>query len=555
VGRGLQPLSSLLAARFRSRAVAGQWHSTYTAVPQVLTSGGRGWLLRNPHYAVFDLRSTRRVVLELNATHMLARAFTAPSPLELVEELTRYTGRFRPIPDWVAEGGAIVGLQGGSHIVRKKVKAMREAGVPVVGVWLQDWVGKRHVGGLSRLWWNWEVDRGSYADWEDLVLELYQDGIYTLGYINPHFADVEKKGNTTRNMYREALESGFLVKMCDGSLAELGSFGFSAGLLDLTNPSARGWMKDIIKSMLKLGIRGWMADFAEALPLDACMYDNSTGATWHNAYPAAWAELNKQAIYEADMQKDAWIFTRAAGLMSPHFTNMQWLGDQLTSWDKFDGIGSVLAGSLSGGFSGLSLTHSDIGGYTSIALGPVAYISRTTELFMRWCEMSAFTPVYRSHEGCQPDVNVQHDSSVVTMRHFALFAQVHKAWSRYRKTLLTEAYQRGFPMMRHMYMQFPLDPQTPSIDSQYMLGADVLVAPVVTQQTQSVKVYLPEGNWTRMRFHFLVPGVTEPPSMFFSQGKWYTVYAPIGFPAVFFRMDSEHGRRFQDNVLRMLLAM
>lgn len=57
--------------------------------------------------------------------------------------------------------------------------------------------------------------------------------------------------------------------------------------LDLTNPSARGWMKDIIKSMLKLGIRGWMADFAEALPLDACMYDNSTGATWHNAYPAA----------------------------------------------------------------------------------------------------------------------------------------------------------------------------------------------------------------------------------------------------------------------------
>lgn len=72
--------------------------------------------------------------------------------------------------------------------------------------------------------------------------------------------------------------------------------------------------------------------------------------------------------------------------------------------------------------------------------------------------------------------------------------QVHKAWSRYRKTLLTEAYQRGFPMMRHMYMQFPLDPQTPSIDSQVCQGQSYLSDLVFFSDFERILVFKSTGN-------------------------------------------------------------
>jgi alpha-glucosidase (family GH31 glycosyl hydrolase) len=65
---------------------------------------------------------------------------------------------------------------------------------------------------------------------------------------------------------------------------------------------------------------------------------------------------------EAAAARDAWVFTRAAALGSLPHLNMQWLGDQLTSWDAYDGLASVLPATLSSGLSGLSLVHSDIGG-------------------------------------------------------------------------------------------------------------------------------------------------------------------------------------------------
>ena len=76
-----------------------------------------------------------------------------------------------------------------------------------------------------------------------------------MAYVNPHVSDVADKTPVfaTRNMYAEAREKGFLVKKCDGSLASLGTFGFEAGLVDLTNPEAHDWMGEILKGMLDIG--------------------------------------------------------------------------------------------------------------------------------------------------------------------------------------------------------------------------------------------------------------------------------------------------------------
>ncbi|CAI8036967.1 Sulfoquinovosidase [Geodia barretti] len=142
----------------------------------------------------------------------------------------------------------------------------------VVGVWLQDWTGQRVFGenggrDLPRvgLWWNWEVDESHYQNWTGLISELASRGIKVLTYINPLLSNVSQRETPYRhNYYREALEEGFAVRNGDGTVWT----GYSDSLLvDLSNPSAYQWMKNmIVNNMLATGVCGWMCDFGETVP-------------------------------------------------------------------------------------------------------------------------------------------------------------------------------------------------------------------------------------------------------------------------------------------------
>lgn len=89
--------------------------------------------------------------------------FAAESrPLALIESLTKYTGRMKPLPQW-ADRGIILGLQGGTEVVMQKLRAVQDSGVPVAAVWVQDWVGKRYTLAGDRLWWNWVRDEKTCA--------------------------------------------------------------------------------------------------------------------------------------------------------------------------------------------------------------------------------------------------------------------------------------------------------------------------------------------------------------------------------------------------------
>jgi hypothetical protein len=118
--------------------------------------------------------------------------------------------------------------------------------------------------------------------------------------------------------------------------------------------------------------------------------------------------------------------------------------------------------------------------YTSAVFKGIVLHQRTSELFARWCELAAFTPVYRSHEGVQPSVNVQVDTDTNSMAAFRKFALVHAALATYRRRLLEEAYAKGTPVMRHMMMHYPHDAMASVITSQFMFGPELLVAPVVS---------------------------------------------------------------------------
>lgn len=535
VGRGAQPIT--LGANLAAGA-GGTWYTTYAGVPHYMTSRMRSLFLTTYEYAVFDLRQVDRAQIQLWAPRMAGRILHGESPAQLIKEYTAYAGRMRPLPNWILEG-AIVGMQGGTDKVRRILAKLQEAETPISALWLEDWVGQRVTSFGKQLWWNWELDKDHYPGWDALVDELHQQGIRMMVYVNCHLADAAGKSNHRRNLFAEAAAHGYLVKNRFGEPHLIQNSDFSGGMLDLTNPHAQRWMKAVLhQQVIGIGASGWMADYGEALPYDAVLWSGEPASSYHNRYPEAWAALNRETIDDTGRGKELVFFSRSAYRHSPSHSTLFWLGDQLVSWDHFDGIKTAVTGLLSSGLSGFSLNHSDIGGHTGNTNAIRSY-HRTRELLLRWTELNAFTTIFRTHEGNTPDANHQFYSDEESLAHFIRFAKVYNAWSFYRKQLVREAAQTGLPVVRHLLVHYPSDPNVYDLwYQQFMVGSEFMVAPVLDPNTDKVAAYLPAGRWV----HLWSSDSYGP------EAGRVTVHAPLGQPAVFYREDSPVACRFLANL-------
>mgnify|MGYP001224374705 CR=1 FL=1 len=538
IGRGAQPIT--LGANLQAGA-GGNWSTTYIPIPFYLTNQMRALFLENTEYTVFDLRQINRVQIQTWSQEMRGRIIAGDTPAELIYEFTSYAGRMKPLPDWIL-GGAVVGMQGGTPRVREVWAQLEDSDTPVAAFWLQDWVGHRLTSFGKQLWWNWVLDEERYPEWDALLSDLQAADIRVMIYTSPFLADASEKPDVQINLYQEALQAGYLVKNQAGDPYLVQNTDFSAGMLDLTNPDAVAWFQDVLRqNLLGVGASGWMADFGEGLPYDAVLFDGRTGAEYHNQYPVDWAQLNRQVVDEAT-EIDPVFFTRAGFTQSPAYSTLFWEGDQLVSWDAQDGIQSAVTGLLSSGVSGLAFNHSDIGGYTTIT-NPIMNYHRSKELLMRWMELSAFTTIYRTHEGNRPDENAQFYSDAEAMTQFARMAKIYQAWEFYRRDLVDTAAQTGLPVVRSLFIEYPTDPRFWENDCrQFIIGSELLVAPVLQADVQKVTVELPVGRWVHL-WTGQVYGAAN-------VGTSVQVDAPMGLPAVFYPEGSPVGLQFSQNLLR-----
>ncbi len=538
VGRGHQPISA--GVDMASPGSAGDETTTYYVAPQYLTSAGRSVFLENTELSVFDFKAPDETRMEVHAPFVRGRILEGDTPLELVERFTEYAGRMPELPDWVHEG-AIVALARDLETSLDHVEQLRAHDARITGVWNQTWPGKATTYIGEQVLWNWAYNPNYHPGWDDYVSSLAGQGVKTLCYVNPMFRDVpEDAGPVTRNLFQEGMQGGYFVRNREGDPYLMPVTAFDVALLDLTNEQARRWMKDVIKEEMigKAGCSGWMADFAEALPFDAVMSDGSTGETFHNQYPVEWMRLNREVLQENGLLGEVLIFNRSGFTRSPSYSILLWEGDQLTTWDKYDGLRSALHGLVGGGLSGIALNHSDTGGYTSLSAGGQGY-TREAELLKRWTEMNAFSAVLRTHEGNQPDANAQVYSSDDQMAHFARFTKVYQALGFYRRQLAKQAQQKGWPMVRHLMLHYPDDPKAWEQDDQFLLGSEILVAPVLNKCwtwphcPYDKSVYLPAGEWV----HLWTGETYGSPD----RGEQVTVAAPLGSPAVFYKAGSTVG--------------
>ncbi len=535
VGRGHTPISNLVD--LASPGSGGNEAASYAPVAQYLTSKLRSVFLENTAYAEFDFEAPDRSEIRLSAPSMTGHILYGDTPLALIEAFTAYAGRMPSPPAWVNQG-AIVALTGDLASTQRIIADLRSHGAAIAGVWNQTWTGKVRTYIGEQVLWNWV----QAPSWKPFVTAMADDGIRTLCYVNPMFVDPPASaGPVTRNLYREALEQGYFVHDQAGQPYLMPATAFQVGLLDLTNPDARAWMKDIIKEevMTDAGCSGWMVDFAEQLPFDAVLASGVDAATYHNPYPVDWMRLNREAIEEAGRLGDVITFNRSGSARTPAYSLMMWEGDQLTTWDKYDGLVSAMHGLLNGGFSGMALNHSDTGGYTSLSLWGIAGYSREVEQLKRWTEMNAFTAMLRTHEGNQPGANAQIYSSSDGAQHFARFTKVFRALAPYRAQLFEQAQAHGWPVVRHLWLHYPDDPQAQQTDDEFLLGSEILVAPIKNKCftwpicPYDKEVYLPAGRWVHL---WTGQGYGST-----SGGTTITVKAPIGQPAVFYKQGSSVG--------------
>ncbi len=492
----------------------------WTFFPQATFVSSRKYYLHIDEscYTALDFRHEAYHEMHLWSDSFRILLETGTSYIDILDKLTDLLGKQPILPEWTYKG-AWLGIQGGTEVCERKLNTMLAYNSDITGIWAQDWQGIRMTSFGKRLMWNWKWNEKLYPDLPAKMKEWKAKGVRFMGYINPYVA-------VEGDLFEEAKGKGYLVKNQEDSdyLVDFGEF--YCGIVDFTNPEACTWYKSVIKTyMLDFGLDGWMADFGEYLPTDCKLFSGEDAMVMHNKWPALWAQINYEALEENGDLGEKIYYMRAGATGSQKYSTLMWAGDQNVDWSLDDGLASVMTAALSVGMTGHGLHTSDIGGYTTLY-----DMKRTKELFMRWTEFCAFTPIMRTHEGNRPDDNWQFDSDRETIKHFAWCTRIHTMLYEYLKLAIEENSLKGIPVMRPLFIHYEEDNNTHDLKYQYLLGRDLLVAPVYNPGENIRKLYLPEDEWV-----YLWNGKTY-------HGGDVEVLAPIGKPPVFYRKTS----RFED---------
>ncbi|MCS7074734.1 MAG: alpha-glucosidase, partial [Bacteroidia bacterium] len=295
-------------------------------------------------------------------------------------------------------------------------------------------------------------------------------------------------------------------------------------MIDLSNPEAKKWFKTLIQqNLIQKGLSGWMADFGEWLPYDAILHQGKA-SHFHHEYIQEWIRLQRETIHEWGLDTSHIFFNRAGFSGCPKYMNSLWAGDQMTSFQKYDGMPSALNAILTAGLSGFTINHADIGGYTNLNLPFFKKYLRSPELLIKWTEMSAFFPIFRTHEGLIPRKNYQFYTHDTAIQHFTRWAKIHYQLKFYFKKYVEEAIQTGLPVIRHLLIEYPELEASWQTHHGFLLGTDLLIYPYFN--SSKTKVFLPKETWYCVNNQ-----------LFYSDGFYEFNYPQV---LIFIRKQSEH---------------
>lgn len=486
-----------LGERFTAFAKNGQsidmWNAdggtsseqAYKNIPFYLTNRGYGVFVNNTGKVSFEVASevVEKVQFSAQCQDLQYFVIYGPTPAEILEKYTALTGRAPQLPEW--SFGLWLSTSFVTDYDEKTVTAfideMEKREIPL-DVFHFDCFWMREY-----QWCDFQWDPRTFPEPKAMLTRLKSRGLKISLWINPYIGQASP-------LFTEGKQGGYFLKRSDGSVWQWDLWQAGNAIVDFTNPQAREWFKSKLRPLLEMGVDCFKTDFGERIPTDVVYHNGVDPMQMHNLYTQLYNETVWEILQEVQ-GKDAIVFARSATVGGQKMP-VHWGGDNSSS---FESMAESLRGGLSLSLSGFGYWSHDIGGFEG---------NPDPALFKRWLAFGLLSSHSRLHgnESVRVPWSIDEEAVDVTRT----FAHLKKKLHPYLVETMREVSEKGLPMMRPMLLAFPEDPTSWFLDQQYMLGPDLLVAPVFNAEGD-VTFYLPAGKWRNYFTDEIIEG-----------GRWLT---------------------------------
>jgi alpha-D-xyloside xylohydrolase len=445
----------------------------YKNIPFYMTNRGYGVFVNDPGKVSLEIGSekTSRVQFSVSGEALEYFIIYGPEPKAILERYTALTGRPALPPEW--SFGLWLSTSFTTSYDEKTVmgfiNGMEERKIPL-SVFHFDCYWMR---GFN--WCDFTWDKETFPDPKGMLSRIKAKGIKICVWINPYIAQRSP-------LFEEGKQGGYFLKCANGAIYQTDQWQAGMAIVDFTNPAAVYWYTKHLEKLMDMGVDCFKTDFGERIPEDAVYFDSGDPERHHNFY----TYLYNKAVFELLERKrgkgEACLFARSATTGGQRFP-VHWGGDCESTYEA---MAETLRGGLSLGLCGFGFWSHDIGGFEG---------TPNAALFKRWLAFGLLSSHSRLHGSTSYRVpwSVDEESAEVCR----IFTELKARLLPYILQAAQEAHEQGVPVLRAMFLEFPNDPACAWLDRQYMLGPDLLVAPVFSEDGE-VTYYIPEGDWTKL---------------------------------------------------------
>ena len=444
----------------------------YKNIPFCLTNAGYGVFVNDPGLVSFEVasESVSRLQFSVPGQSLEYMVIYGPEPKAILHNYTALTGRPPALPAW-SYGLWLSTSFTTSYdeaTVTSFIEGMAERGLPL-SVFHFDtfWMREFH-------WCDFEWDPRTFPDPAGMLARLKARGLRICVWINPYIAQESA-------LFDEGKAQGYLLRRRNGDVWQTDMWQPGMAVVDFTNPAARDWYAAKLDGLLGMGVDCFKSDFGERIPVDDVEYfDGSDPERMHNYYTYLYNQTVFELLRKRRGDGEAVLFARSATAGSQRFP-VHWGGDCDAT---FDAMAQMLRGGLSLGLSGFGYWSHDIGGFEG---------TPDAAVYKRWIAFGLLSSHSRLHGSGSYRVPWLFDEEAVDV--LREFTRLKLRLMPYLLAAAGQVTAEGTPMMRAMALEFPDDPSCTHLDRQYMLGDDLLVAPVLSADGE-VSYYVPPGTWT-----------------------------------------------------------
>jgi len=470
-------------------------NAAYYPQAQLVSSRGFGFLLNESRLSRWRMGNDRPGAWQVQVAGrgLDYTVVFGPGPARAMRRLTAITGRHRLPPRWAQrptlsraiQTPALPGQPAPENASTYKAKV--EADLAAIET-LDLEIGAYAFEGWALLRDNDYV--------RDVIKRLHAQGIKAILYHRAYVSD-DALGTQPPGDYQETKKKGLVAKTKGGRPYIFTGNGFAdSTLLDYTNPRTVAWWRKRLLFTLSLGMDGFMQDFGEQVQEDMHFHDGTTGVTMHNRYPVIFHRVSRRILDRWSRRHPkrgpVWFFTRAGysgrpGAAAWEMSNFP--GDETVDWSAGSGLRSLAPDMLNRAVGGAFGFNTDIGGYADFLTGPTS-----EELFNRWSEWAALTPYFRVHNDAANGTRMPWAYGPATLERWEQMAALHDRATTLMRRLWRKGRRTGMPITRPMWLAAPEAPDFGN-DQQWLLGPNVLVAPVVVEGATARQVAFPRGCW------------------------------------------------------------